>query len=196
MMRLFLILLPVMLMPPLYADDVTDPYDRLRGENDHDRFDFDDSLVAPWKEQKGAIPAVSLQALKKLTIDHGPIDASLYLDQNSIQVNKKDRVVRYWIAIKSANRISSLNYEGLRCSTDEYRSYAYASPQNITQVTPLKNSRWKSIRPDGSRDYHRELAGNYLCSTGVPRTLEGIRASLGGSYQLQSPYSGLLDYND
>jgi len=196
MMRLFLLLLLVMLTPLLYADEVTDPYDNLQGEDDRDRFDFDDSLVAPWKEQKSAIPAVSLQALKKLTIDHGPIDASLYLDQNSIQVNKKDRVVRYWIAIKSANRISSLNYEGVRCSTGEYRSYAYASPQNSTQVTPLKNSRWKSIRPDGSRDYHRELADNYLCSTGVPRTLEGVRASLGGNYKHHSPYSGLLDYND
>jgi len=196
MMRLFLILLLIMLTPPLYADDVTDPYDRFRGENDRDTFDFDDSLVAPWKEQKGAIPAVSLQALKKLIIDHGPINASIYLDQNSIQVNKKDRVVRYWIAIKSGERIGSLNYEGLRCSTGEYRSYAYASPQSSTQITPLKNSRWKSIRPEGSRDYHRELAKNYLCSTGVPRTLEGIRASLGGNYELFSPYSQILDYNE
>ncbi len=195
MMRLFLFLLFVVLAPTLYADD-TDPYDRFRGENDRDKFDFDDSLVAPWKEQKGAIPAVSLQALKKLTIDHGPIDASLYLDQNSIRVNKKDRVVRYWVAIKSGKRISSLNYEGLRCSTEEYRSYAYASPQNSTQITPLKNSRWKSIRPDGSRDYHRELAKNYLCSTGVPRTLEGIKASLGGNYELLNPYSQMLDYNE
>ena len=196
MMRLFLILLLVMLIPHIYAGDATDPYDRFRSENERDKFDFDDSLVAPWKEQKGAIPAVSLQALKKLTIDHGPIDASLYLDQDSIRVNKKDRVVRYWIAIKSGKRISSLNYEGLRCSTSEYRSYAYASPQNSTQVTPLKNSRWISIRPEGSRDYHRELAKNYLCSTGVPRTLEGIRASLGGNYQLHNPYSQMLDYNE
>jgi hypothetical protein len=196
MMRLLLILLPVMFISPLYADDVTDPYDRFRGENDRDRFDFDDSLVAPWKEQKGAIPAVSLQALKKLTIDHGPIDASLYLDEDSVRVNKKDRVVRYWIAIKSGKRISSLNYEGLRCSTGEYRSYAYASPQNSTQITPLKNSRWKPVRTDRSRDYHRELAKNYLCSSGVPRTLDGIRASFGGSYQLHSPYSQILDYNE
>ncbi len=196
MMRLFLILLLVMLMQPLYADDETDPYDRFRGENDRDIFDFDDSLVAPWKEQKGAIPAVSLQALKKLAIDHGPINASIYLDQDSIQVNKKDRVVRYWIAIKSGKRIGSFSYEGLRCSTGEYRSYAYASPQNSTQIMPLKNSRWKSIRPEGSRDYHRELAKNYLCSTGVPRTLEGIKASLGGNYELHSPYSQILDYNE
>jgi len=196
MKRLLLLLLFVVPMPLLYADDATDPYDRFRGENDRDRFDFDDSLVAPWKEQRGAIPAVSLQALKKLTIDHGPIDASLYLDQDSIQVNKRDRVVRYWIAIKSGGRISSLNYEGLRCSTGEYRSYAYTSPQNSTQIMPLNNSRWKSIRPEGSRDYHRELAKNYLCSTGVPRTLDGIRASLGGSYELHSPYSQILDYNE
>lgn len=196
MMRLLLLFLFVVPVPLLYADDVTDPYDRFRGDSDRDRFDFDDSLTDPWKEQQGAIPAVSLQALKKLTIDHGPIDASLYLDQDSIRVNKNDRVVRYWIAIKSGKRISSLNYEGLRCSTGEYRSYAYASSQNSSQITPLKNSRWKSIRPDGSRDYHRELADNYLCSTGVPRTLEGIRASLGGSYQLYSPYSQILDYDE
>lgn len=196
MMRLLLILLAVIFTTLIYADDETDPYDHLRGENDRDKFDFDDSLVAPWKEQKGAIPAVSLQSLKKLSIDHGPIDALLYIDQDSIRVNKKDRVVRYWIAIKSGKRISSLNYEGLRCSTDEYRSYAYASPQSSTQIVPLKNSRWRSIRPEGSRDYHRELANNYLCSTGVPRTLEGIRASLGGNYQLHTPYSGLLDYNE
>lgn len=195
-MRLLLILLAVIFTTPIYADDETDPYDHLRGENDRDKFDFDDSLVAPWKEQKGAIPAVSLQSLKKLSIDHGPIDALLYIDQDSIRVNKKDRVVRYWIAIKSGKHISSLNYEGLRCSTGEYRSYAYASPQNSTQIVPLKNSRWRSIRPEGSRDYHRELANNYLCSTGVPRTLEGIRASLGGNYQLHTPYSGLLDYNE
>lgn len=196
MMRLLLILLAVIFTTLIYADDETDPYDHLRGENDRDKFDFDDSLVAPWKEQKGAIPAVSLQSLKKLSIDHGPIDALLYIDQDSIRVNKKDRVVRYWIAIKSGKRISSLNYEGLRCSTGEYRSYAYASPQSSTQIVPLKNSRWRSIRPEGSRDYHRELANNYLCSTGVPRTLEGIRASLGGNYQLHTPYSGLLDYNE
>ena len=196
MMRLFLILLLVVFILPLYADDVTDPYDRFRSENERDTFDFDDSLVAPWKEQRDAIPAVSLQTLKKLAIANGPIDASLYLDRDSIQVNKKDRVVRYWIAVKSGKRISSLNYEGLRCSTGEYRSYAYASPQNSTQIMPLKNSRWKSIRPDRSRDYHRELAKNYLCTTGMPRTLEGIRASLDGNYQLHSPHSQILDYNE
>ncbi|HBH36179.1 MAG TPA: hypothetical protein DDW45_07410 [Gammaproteobacteria bacterium] len=196
MMRLFLLLLFVVLTPPLYADDVTDPYDRFRGENDRDRFDFDDTLADPWKEQMGAIPAVSLQALKKLTIDHGPIDASLYLDQDSIQVNKKDRMVRYWIAIKSGDRISSLNYEGLRCSTGEYRSYAYASPRNSKQIMPLKNSRWRSVKQGGTRDYHHELAKNYLCSTGLPRTLKGIKASLGGAYELHAPYSQLLDRDE
>ncbi len=196
MMRVFLFLLFVVVTPSLYAEDVTDPYDRFRGENDRDKFDFDDSLVAPWKEQMGAIPAVSLQALTKLTIDHGPIGASLYLDQDSIQMNKKDRMVRYWIAIKSGGRISSLNYEGLRCSTGEYRSYAYASPRNSTQIMPLKNSRWRSAKQGGTRDYHQELAKNYLCSNGVPRTLEGIRASLGGNYELHSPYSQILDYDE
>ncbi|MEN8213891.1 MAG: CNP1-like family protein [Pseudomonadota bacterium] len=196
MIRLLPPLLTMLLISGVQADDVTDPYDRFRGENERDKFDFNDSLVDPWKEQRGAIPAVSLQALKKLELSQGPIDASLYLDVESIQVNKADRVVRYWIAIKSGGRISSLNYEGLRCSTGEYRNYAYASPRSSEQITPLKNSRWRSVKQGGSRNFHRELADNYFCSSGAPRTPDGIRASLGGSYQLHTPYSQIIDYNE
>ena len=111
---------------PLHAEDVTDPYDRFRGESDRDRFEFDDSGMQPWREQQEEIPPVSLQALQQVRIDHGPIGATVHIDTQSIRVSNSDRMVRYWVAIKSGGAVSSLNYEGLRCGKGEYKAYAYA----------------------------------------------------------------------
>lgn len=181
----------------LHAEDVTDPYDRFRGDSDRDRFDFDDSRRQPWVEQQGEIPPVSLQALKQVQIDHGPISATVHIDTESIRINNSDGMVRYWVAIKSGGAVSSLNYEGLHCAKDEYKAYAYASPRSSTRVMPLKNPRWRPVRHSGSRDFHYELAKNYLCtSSGGPRTLDGIMASLQGAYGLHTPYSQLLDSNE
>jgi hypothetical protein len=200
MVRLFCFSLSMLLVTcsvSLHAEDVTDPYDRFRGDSDRSRFDFDDSGMQTWTEQREEIPPVSLQALKQARIDHGPIGATVHIDTQSIRVNNGDRMVRYWVAIKSGGAVSSLNYEGLRCGKGEYKAYAYASPRSSTQVIPLKNPRWRPVRHSGSRDFHHELAKNYLCtSSGEPRSIDGIMASLQGGYGLHTPYSQLLDSND
>jgi len=176
----------------LSARDVTDPYDAFRNDNERGEFNYEDS-GNQWKEQRVDIKPVDLEKLKKLNIDHGPIGVDLLLDSSSIRSDKKDRVVRYWVVMKNNERISSMLYEGLRCGTGEYKTYANASPRNPDVVRPMGRSSWRQIRGEAHRDYHSELASTYLCAGSITKTVKAIQASLQGRYDFHNPYSEHTD---
>jgi hypothetical protein len=189
---LFTVSLCLSLANVALARDVTDPYDAFRSENEKSEFEFDDS-GKQWKEQNVSIKPADLDKLKKITIDHGPIGVDIYLDGSSIRSDEQDRVVRYWLVLKNSKRITSMLYEGIRCATSEYRTYASASPNKPDEVRNIGNSSWRQIRGVNVRDYHSELASGYLCAGSSPRTVTAIHASLNNSYDFHNPYSEHTD---
>jgi len=77
-----------------------------------------------------------------------------------------DGVVRYVVvAYREAGHATNAFYEAVRCSTEEYKTYARDSGEGWTQVT---NAQWKKI-DDRNSIYTSELAKQSLCRGHAPR---------------------------
>jgi len=120
--------------------------------------DYDESLDEKWKEGKVTIPSLPNEDdLIPIAIDKNRTRFQHFIDKKTISVGE-DRVIRYSIVLKSTNGVSNVFYEGIRCATKEYRTYAIASGNKFN---PMKKSKWKYI---GHSHYYRlDLYENYLC---------------------------------
>lgn len=178
------------------ADDVTDPYDKYRapGESESRGFDFDESLIEPWKEQQTSIPVLSEEGLQRIRIDHGPPGLTYYLDLDTLTVDEKDRVARYWVVMESRGRRTNVLYEGVKCTDLEYKTYAYASPVRISLIKHVKSPRWERIGAASSNDFRRELAEQYLCSLGSARSVNGIARAAKGFEDVTNPNNEDADF--
>lgn len=173
-LRQFFVLLIVMFVP-FGSALAFDPFEAFRPNT----FEYDESLAKPWNEQSVLPPAIDTQALRALRLDRGPLGATLYVDENSLSVNEEDAVVRFWFLIESDGKYGSVNYQGLRCGTREFKIYAYASAADLTKVVPVENPVWRPIRQN-VRDPQHEMAEDYFCSGVLPRKPREIQRALRG----------------
>lgn len=177
----------------LAADDA-DPYEKHRSPADSGAdFDFDDSHIKPWKEGAADVPALSLEGLYEIRIDHGPPGLTFKIDMDTLSVGEQDGVIRYWIVMESGGRRANVIYEGIHCAGSSYKVYAYASPRRTNLVKPVSNPDWVLIQ-NGLNDYHFELMDAYFCWKGSPQTLIGINNAVRGSFNLKSPFAEDTDY--
>ena len=161
------------------ARDRANPYEELLS-GEKQEFDYDEDLAEQWKEQTTKIPTLNMDALRPLTIDHGPIGATVYVDDSTVEVNSADRVVRYWMVLKNKDGgFGTMNYEGLRCATNEYKIYGYTSARRPSLVKRVKTPKWRPIRKH-TRDPHFEMARDYFCSDTLARQIRVIVQALKG----------------
>lgn len=171
------------------ARDETDPYDAYRSPADSSEgFSFDDSLVEKWKEQQVAPPPLSEDGLQEIRIDHGPPGRIRYfVDLENLTANPKDGVVRYWLVMESGGQRTNILFEGIRCSDRKYKTYAYASLRRPSLVKYVDAPEWQEIRGLGSDDFRYELAEEYFCALGSPRSMQGIAAAAKGYVDTTNP---------
>jgi hypothetical protein len=100
---------------------------------------------------------------------------AFFVDAESVSVGK-DGVVRYSMIAKSAEGVLNISFEGIRCSTREYRVYAYGRPDNTWSET--RSATWQPIPPDMRNAQRAVLYVDYFCpARGIIRTAEdGVRA--------------------
>ena len=117
------------------------------------------------KELQFAPPA-SIAKDKMLPIDM-PSHLSLRfaVDTSSISVDT-DRVVRYVIVASSANASNAM-YEGIRCKTAEYKTYARMGSNGQWNI--VQNPQWKLLADNGSR-HTRAIAHQGVCDGAAPAT--------------------------
>ena len=112
-----------------------------------------------WKEQSVVLPAYpDGQHYVEVPLQLAGSDMQMFVDAPSLMVGE-DRVTRYVLLLRSPSGAENLFYEGIRCSTQEVRSYAYGAIDGTWQSqgeTP-----WQLIR--NSARYRWELYRNYLC---------------------------------
>lgn len=87
-----------------------------------------------------------------------------YIDGASLAVGK-DGVVRYVLVARSAQGAHSISFEGIRCSTSEYRIYATGGSGGgwLRSSSP-----WRPIAPRELQRWHNALRDEYLCPLGNP----------------------------
>lgn len=114
-----------------------------------------------WQELETRLPAFpdpgQFRALPSQLSD---TRLEIQLDPDSIQVGE-DGVIRYLLRIQSPGGAGNLFYEGIRCETGEYRTYAYATSGDSWRR--MRDADWQGLNSGGTARYRRFLQQHYFC---------------------------------
>jgi hypothetical protein len=87
-------------------------------------------------------PAFNLGKLLAFDVPTSP-GLAFGVDPAAIQISRADGVVRYVVVATSPSGARNVMYEGLRCATGEFKTYARYSPDG--QWKPAMGSEWRSV---------------------------------------------------
>lgn len=120
-------------------------------------------IEAPkWQEKEVTLPPFpNREELIRLEVDRVDMPFSFYIDPTSLALGE-DGVTRYSIVIESNSGASNVMYEGIRCSTKEYRTYAYGTYDN--KFSEARNSSWSKIPVSGAMAHRYNLNRYYFCN--------------------------------
>lgn len=119
---------------------------------------------ADWKETE-VPPPPAFVASRVLPIEMPPyMRLKFGVDPNTIVI-AGDGVVRYVVVASNTGGATNAFYEGVRCATDEVKTYAR---YNNSAWQHVSDPQWKRFREMGS-SYAKELAGQGLCRGHAPR---------------------------
>lgn len=181
---MFLCLLLGMGLPPVLADDKTDPYYDWRDEVGRGEYDYDDSQDIPWIENETEVLALpQADDLSRVRLDSLPPGVELLVDRRRITVGEKDRVVRLWLWTRSRAGAESGSFEGYRCETREYKVYAYANPRRDPPVRLAPRARWSPLLGSKSGNFRLELLEDYFCGIRGTRSAREIADRLHGGFE-------------
>lgn len=93
-----------------------------------------------------------------IEVDVGAATSNRYFVDGSTLSVGEDGVVRYVVVVKTSGGASNVNYEGIRCSTKEFKLFAFGRLDS--SWSGARAPAWQKIRP-GS--YQSELHKTYYC---------------------------------
>ena len=105
-----------------------------------------------------------------------------FIDPKSLSVGA-DGVVRYTMVARSPAGAETISYEGIRCESQTYRTYAFA---NAGAWSRNSNSEWRPIEPKSVQRWHNVLRSQYFCPQrySIQSAAEGIDALRRGGHPL------------
>lgn len=113
-----------------------------------------------WKETKTGYPAPPKTKSLLLVETPPTIRQKVYIDPHSLS-RAADWVVRYTMVIESPSGARSTFYEGIRCATQEYKTYAYLSGKTFTAS---QHQQWRKIPVFGIHIIRTTLMQDYFCN--------------------------------
>lgn len=118
---------------------------------------------APWKESQQALPPYPQEVdLLEFKLD-GPDSAYAYRIDTKSLLLAGDGVVHYTVVLTSNTGATNVLREGLRCATNQYKTYGYGTPE--LALVALEKSEWRKIESQGSGRFRRDLLNYYLCDS-------------------------------
>lgn len=129
-----------------------------------------------WQEQAVTLPSLpATGADTSITLSVVGSDYRYILDLDTLSVDA-DGVVRYAVTVVSSSGARNQFYEGLRCQTAQYKTYAYESQGKWREaVYPA----WRRVTRGAGLDFRRVLYQDYFCDDlEQPRGREEIIADL------------------
>jgi hypothetical protein len=79
-----------------------------------------------------------------------------------------DGVVRYVLVVKTAGGATNVTFEGMRCSTGEYRIFASGHADGTW--TKSRSETWRPIENKMVNRHHAALSREFFCVDGIPLT--------------------------
>ena len=138
-----------------------------------------DQDLRNWKELDLKLPAYpGDKGLIELQVQ-GTNRFRFYIDPESLAVGP-DGVVRYTLVARSPSGVANVSYEGIRCYTREYKTFAFGNDGRWS----ARDSEWRRIESKSTNSWHYELRVNYFCPDTRPiRTpAEGVNALRSGGH--------------
>lgn len=120
----------------------------------------------PWHEQALDLPPFPSQD-DLISLDTRFPGYRYYVDPNSVSVGKEDQIARYTVVIEAGDGVRNVFYEGIRCDSRQYKTYAYGSGDGPFHKMPSAD--WKDIHNEAAFRYRRDLADYYVCDGPVVR---------------------------
>lgn len=118
-----------------------------------------------WKEDNVSAPP-AFDLAKLITFEVSLNSQLVYgVDPATIQISSKDSVVRYVIVASNASGARNVMYEGIRCSTGEFKTYARYSDGKWTNVS---NPEWKSMFGNMPSKHPLRFARAGACDSAAP----------------------------
>jgi hypothetical protein len=157
---------PLIMLVILLDPVISQAGDDILGDGLGNDFKF---YAKEWKEAKVTVPAL-------------PKDDDLlffkvynsrfkhYVDARSLNFKGGDNVARYTVVVVSPSGTRNIMFEGIRCDTQRYKSYAYSI--NGEPFQPLRGQQWNDIRPEGSDAFRFDLFRHYFCENSILRGKE------------------------
>ena len=122
---------------------------------------------APWQESEVVLPAYPQEDNLIEAEIAGPKRFRFLIDSESIVVNG-DGVVRYSLVARSNSGANSVSFEGIRCETREYATYAYGTVDNTW--SPVSRVKWTLITDLKSNNVRYDLHRFYFCPYAIAQT--------------------------
>ena len=124
--------------------------------------DFDDEK--PWVELQAKIPPYPVMEEAIPFFVSASTDNKFFIDPKSISVGADD-VVRYTLLVKSAEGALNVSYEGMRCSTGEFKLYAFGHSDKTWSRN--RYAKWSPIVYKDLNRQHHMLYDDFFCPGGI-----------------------------
>lgn len=119
-----------------------------------------------WKESD-VPPPTAFDVGKLVVLDVSPNSSLVYgVDPASVSITQSDGVVRYVMVASSASGARNVMYEGIRCSTGEFKTYARYSADG--KWAPVSNPEWRSMFGNIPSKHPLRLAKAGACDGAAP----------------------------
>jgi hypothetical protein len=131
-----------------------------------------------WKESD-APPPPALRTDRLIRLDMPDSALRFGVDPASIAVGK-DGIVRYVVVATSSSGAVNASYEGIHCSTAEFKVYARHNPDS--GWVRVQDSQWHSLYENRPSRHSMVIARNGACMGAAPRqTAAQIARDLSGA---------------
>jgi hypothetical protein len=121
-----------------------------------------------WKEIETP-PPPAFDVKKLITFEVSPNSQLVYgIDPAAISISQKDGVVRYVVVAANASGARNVMYEGIRCTTGEFKTYARQSSDG--KWTNVSKPEWRSLFENMPSKHALRLARAGACDSAAPAT--------------------------
>lgn len=149
----------------------------------------DDSEVVKKVEPEKPVDLPPLPDEKSLLEFYvGPATSNrFFVDPKSISITDRD-IVRYTLVVKTPSGSENVSYEGIRCSSQQRRVYAFARADGTWARS--RSDAWTVIQDNRLNRQHQALANEYFCDLGI-----AIRSPKDGidAIKRERPVSGVRE---
>lgn len=114
----------------------------------------------PWHEEVLQLPPYPAEEVL-IRLDTSYPGYRYFIDPASVSVGEQDQVARYTVVVETNDGARNVFYEGIRCDTRQYKTYAYGYGDGPFHAMPTAD--WKEIRNQDALRYRADLADFYVC---------------------------------